>query len=120
MGLTFRQRCACLQDVGWDPIGEGSRLPAMSAAICMDITNGGETCCVESIGKADQGRPDAAVNEGDLAVQEAAGQHVWGGPQKARDSKNAVGGWVRPPAPLDGLAGDELGDTGNGAMGRFE
>jgi hypothetical protein len=31
-----------------------------------------------------------------------------------------MGGWVRPPIPLDALAGDKFGDTGNGAMRRFK
>jgi hypothetical protein len=34
----------------------------------MYIAHSGKACCVEAIGKADQGWPDAAVNEGDLAV----------------------------------------------------
>jgi hypothetical protein len=60
------------------------------------------------------------MDESDPAAKQTAGEYFWRGAEIACDPEDVVASWVRPPAASYLLAGDELGDVGNGTVGRLE
>jgi hypothetical protein len=55
---------------------------------------------------ANERRPQAPMNEGDLAVDEAADEDVLARANSLRELKDLMAPRMRPPASLNGLARD--------------
>jgi hypothetical protein len=55
---------------------------------------------------ANERRPQAPMNEGDLAVYEAADEDVLARANRLRELKDLMAPRMRPPASLNGLARD--------------
>jgi hypothetical protein len=70
--------------------------------------------------QTNQGRPEALVNEGDLASHRAANQYLLGVANRPRDFKDEVALGMGPPASADPLPGDGLGEGRNRALRRFQ
>jgi hypothetical protein len=73
--------------------------------------------CRESVGYSDQRRPKTAVDKSKLSVDKTTYQDIFRIRHCLEYRKDMTTFRVSPPASFDGLAGDRLGTSGNGAFG---
>lgn len=72
----------------------------------------------KAVGKPNQRRPQSIVDERDLAVNEATGQHVGRRTHKARGRKDMARMRMRPPVSLHRCADDCIDERRNGSAAR--
>lgn len=109
-----------VHDGGGNPVGEGNLvhdMPATGGVLLVELS---EATASDPIRQPHDGRPKPAVNERDLAVDEAGHEDVGGVAESARCEKDLVPGWVAPPTASDRFSGDEFGDARERSMGRLQ
>ena len=77
----------------------------------MLFTDLGQLLRREAVGEPDQRRPESAMNQGDLAIDEPADEDMLGFGDSFEDCEDLVTLRVCPPATLDGFTDDGLGET---------
>ena len=71
----------------------------------------------EALGEPNQRRPEPAMNQGDLAIDEPADKDLLGFGDGCKDCVDVMTLRVRPPAAVDGFADDGLGEARSGSLG---
>jgi len=74
----------------------------------VDLVNLSESPSRESMCRADQRRPETAMDVGDLAVDEPAHEDIIGITDYSGECEDLVASGMRPPAPANGYARDGL------------
>jgi len=92
-------------------------MPATSGVLLVYLS---EAPVPEAVQQPDHSRPETAVNECDLSGDEATHKDVGGIAESPCRMEDLMRGGVSPPTSPDGLASDELGDTGNRSASRLQ
>jgi len=74
----------------------------------------------EAVGESNQRRPEPAMNQRDLAVEEPTHEDLLGFGDGFQDGVDVVAPRVRPPTAFDGFADDGLGETRRGSLRRSQ
>jgi hypothetical protein len=111
----------CLSgDLCGNPLRERDRLGEMAAGRSVHLMHLSEVFAAKPSRSANHCWPKAAVNLGDLALDEAADQDLFGIADGPGEFEDLVAAWVRPPAAADGIASDGVGERGHRATNGFE
>ena len=105
---VFRQVPGVAQHVRWNPVGEVLPLNPMCPGRCVLLTDRRQPVDREAVRDADQGTPDATVDERHLPIHQPRPDDIWRISEGVDRVEDRVTRWVTPPAPTDPFTGDEL------------
>src|SRR5690242_463046 len=86
----------------------------------MLVADPGEVRRIETAGDAHQCRPQPAMDQRDLAVEETADEHVGRIANCRQNVVDETAAWMRPPVPGDGLAEDGFDEARRAPFRRRE
>jgi hypothetical protein len=97
-------------------VREGLNLQLVPASRRVNLAERREIVPREAVSESHQRRPEAAVNIGDLVVDEPTDQHITGIPNRPRQPEDILPFRMAPPASLYSLANYGLGQVWNGPL----
>lgn len=86
----------------------------------MFLVNASQMLAWKTLGDAHQSGPQASMDIRDLAVDEPADEHVSAVPHGAGQGEDLTTARMRPPAAMDGTAGDGTCERWHWTGARFE
>lgn len=108
--VCFEQARRFRDDLGRHPLREGDFLDDVAPGGGVFFVDLGEVPPGEASRRTNERWPEPAVNEGDLAVDEAANEDVLAPADGPSELEDLVTSRMGPPAPLDGPTRDGEGE----------
>src|SRR5215204_1405205 len=109
--FLFGQRLSILHNRWRHPLRKGDRVAYMAAGGRVVLSHLCDLFGQEAVGQSSKFRPQAAMNERDLASSKATDENFL----RRRDGEqrciDVLSLWMRPPASLDGLTDDGFNET---------
>lgn len=104
--LVFRHLQGFSLDLGGNPLRKRNLARDVAPRVGVDLVDLGELFLGEALRRTNKRRPQATVNECDLAIDEAAHEDILSTAYCLREFENLVTLRMRPPAPANGTACD--------------
>jgi hypothetical protein len=105
-GVRFEQAGRFRGDLSGHPPGKRDLLADVAPRGRVHFMDLGKAFLWKALRRANERRPQAPMNEGDLAVDEAADEDVFALANSLRQLEDLVAPRMRPPTPLNGFARD--------------
>ena len=106
-----------LQNLGGHPLRERYIVSYVTTGRGVFLSNLHQLLGRETGGEPNKQRPELAMNQRDLAIDEAANEHLLGIGDGFEDCEDVVALSVRPPTALDCLADDALCEARDRSFG---
>ena len=117
---VFRQALGVAQHVGWNPVGEVLLQDAVNPGRGVLLTDRCEPVDRKTVRDADQGTPDATVDERHLPIHQPRPDDIGRVSEGIDRDEDRMTRWVTPPAPTDPFTGDKFRHVRQRSVCRLE